>query len=74
LVVVWRTPTQRAPPSLKFPFPQAFLDDEDNPKDYVLPVEMFIQIHAAKYTLNSKHVKGQCLYCEAPWDCHSKGE
>jgi hypothetical protein len=19
-------------------------------------------------------VKGQCLYCEAPWDCHSRGE
>jgi hypothetical protein len=46
-------PTQRAPPSLKFLFPQVFLDDEDDAKDYVLRVEMFIQIHAAKYTLNS---------------------
>jgi hypothetical protein len=47
-------PTQRTPPSLKFPFPQAFLDDEDGAEDYVSHVEMFIQIHAAKYTLNSE--------------------
>jgi hypothetical protein len=47
-------PTQCTPPLLKFPFPQAFLDNEDNAKDYILRVEMFIQIHAAKYTLNSE--------------------
>jgi hypothetical protein len=47
-------PTQRTPPSLKLLFPQAFLDNEDNTEDYVSRVEMFIQIHAAKYTLNSK--------------------
>jgi hypothetical protein len=62
-------PTQRALPSLKFPFPQAFLDDEDDAKDYVLRMEMFIQIHAAKYTLNSRQIYTFLQGCQGP---HSK--
>jgi hypothetical protein len=61
--------TQRAPPSLKFPFPQAFLDNEDNAKDYVSRVEIFIQIHAAKYTLNSEQTYTFLQGCQGP---HSK--
>jgi hypothetical protein len=59
-------PTQRTPPSLKFPFPQAFLDDEDDAEDYVLRVEMFIQIHAAKYTLNSEQTYTFLQGCQGP--------
>jgi hypothetical protein len=62
-------PTQRALPSLKFPFSQAFLDNKDNAKDYVLRVEMFIQIHAAQYTLNSKQTYTFLQGCQGP---HSK--
>jgi hypothetical protein len=59
-------PTQRTPPSLKFPFPQAFLDDKDDAEDYVLRVEMFIQIHAAKYTLNSEQTCTFLQECQGP--------
>jgi hypothetical protein len=59
-------PTQRTPPSLKFPFPQAFLDDEDDAEDYVSRVEMFIQIHAAKYTLNSEQTYTFLQGCQGP--------
>jgi hypothetical protein len=59
-------PTQCAPSSLKFSFPQAFLDDEDDAKDYVSRVEMFIQIHAAKYTLNSEQTYTFLQGCQGP--------
>jgi hypothetical protein len=59
-------PTQCTLPSLKFPFPQAFLDDEDNAKDYVSRVKMFIQIHAAKYTLNSEQTYTFLQRCQGP--------
>jgi hypothetical protein len=62
-------PMQRTPPSLKFPFPQAFLDNEDDAKNYVLRVEMFIQIYAAKYTLNSEQTYTFLQGCQGP---HSK--
>jgi hypothetical protein len=59
-------PTQRTPPSLKFPFPQVFLDNEDDAEDYVSRVEMFIQIHAAKYTLNSEQTYTFLQGCQGP--------
>jgi hypothetical protein len=59
-------PTQCTPPSLKFPFPQAFLDNEDDAEDYVSRVEMFIQIHAAKYTLNSEQTYTFLQGCQGP--------
>jgi hypothetical protein len=59
-------PTQRTPLSLKFPFPQAFLNDEDDAEDYVLRVEMFIQIHVAKYTLNSEQTYTFLQGCQGP--------
>jgi hypothetical protein len=59
-------PTQRTPPSLKFPFHQAFLNDEDDAKDYVSHVEMFIQIYAAKYTLNSEQTYMFLQGCQGP--------
>jgi hypothetical protein len=59
-------PSQCTPPTLKFMFPQAFLDNEDNAEDYLSRVKMFIQIHADKFTLNSEQTYTFLQGCQGP--------
>jgi hypothetical protein len=58
--------SQRTQPALKFPSTQAFLNNEDNTEDYILCVEMFIQIHADKFTLNTKQTYTFLQGCQSP--------